>query len=122
MISRATYRFFRQLLLVAVALCFGASGVSASYHVCPEDKPAAPMEAMGEMEDCASMNMPASEKPVKEKKCCVDFSCPKCFSTPLVSARHEALPLASLPAALARPGEYQITYHMPDAPERPPKA
>jgi len=119
MISRATYRFLRQLLLVAVALCFGASGVSASYHICPEDKPATAMEAM---EDCASMNMPASEKPVKEKQCCVDFSCPKCFSTPLVGARHDALPLASLPAALAQPGEYRIAYHLPDAPERPPKS
>lgn len=77
---------------------------------------------MAGMEDCASMNMSATEKPVKQKKCCVDFTCDKCFSTPLAAARGSISSPPHTPAAKLWLAGYAFSDNSSEAPERPPKA
>jgi hypothetical protein len=80
-----------RFLVAAMLLFFTAGSVGATYSGCAMQAPTAQeaQPAMTDM-DCASMDMSAPSKPKTEKHCCLDYSCPKCFSSPLMTTRLEA--------------------------------
>jgi hypothetical protein len=109
---------FQRFVIVLLAVCFTVSAVSASYHACPADKPAPQQQKMAGM-DCHDDK--ATSKAPAEKKCCVDFSCPKCFSTTFAAARANSLPEWKVSSAQLETGNYKIPRYSSDTPERPPK-
>ncbi len=70
--------------------------------------------------DCAEMGM--THAPQKaEKKCCIDFSCLKCFSSPLVTARLTSEQPVIKQAVLKLPAETLNITHSGFRIDRPPK-
>lgn len=116
------HRLMRRFSVTTVALCFAVGTLSASYHACDMEPPAK-QEAQADMAgmDCASMDMSADSKPTAEKQCCVDFSCPKCFSSPLTTERLETVTARVEHAPLVRGDVHNVASHLNSGIDRPPK-
>jgi hypothetical protein len=106
---------FQQFALVLLILCFIAGTLGIAYNVCNMDKSTIQKQVMENM-DCHK------EKPVPQKNsCCVDFSCPKCFSLPLNTATNSIIKPQIISSTLLLSSTYHLYLYNPEAPERPPK-
>lgn len=112
----------RRVAVTAISLCFAVGTLSASYHACDMEPPAK-QEVQADMAgmDCASMDMSADSKPKAEKQCCIDFSCPKCFSSPLTTARLETVAAPVEHASLVHADVRSVVSHLNGGIDRPPK-
>lgn len=116
------HKVMRRFSIMALSLCFAVGTLSATYHAC-EMEPPAQQEVQAQMAgmDCASMDMNAPSKPKAEKQCCVDFSCPKCFSSPLTSVLLERVAFPVEHAVLVHGGVHIVSSHLNGGIDRPPK-
>lgn len=111
-----------RIAVTALSLCFAVGTLSASYHACEKEPIRQPPMQTADMAgmDCASMGM--TPAPKAEKKCCIDFSCPKCFSSPLTTARLTTEQPVIKQVALQLPAETIDVTHSGFSIDRPPKA
>ena len=116
------HRLLRRVSVTALSLCFAVAPLSASYHAC-EMEPPAKQEVQADMAgiDCASMDMSADSQPKAEKQCCIDFSCPKCFSSPLATVQQETIAAPVEHAVLVREDGDAVVSHPNSGIDRPPK-
>ncbi len=116
------HKLMRRFSITALSLCFAVGTLSASYHAC-EMEPPAKQEAQADMAgmDCASMDMNTEAQPKAQKQCCIDFSCPKCFSSPLTTPRQESVAAPVEHAALFGENVDRIASNLPNGIDRPPK-
>ena len=120
---RILHRWVRQFSITALSLCFAVGTLSATYHICDMEPPVQ-QQAQADMAgmDCASMNMDTESQPKPQKQCCVDFSCPKCFSSPLTTLLSRTIASPITQAALVHADPSTPISHIADGIDRPPKA
>jgi len=104
-----------------MAICFATGNNNASYHSC-EDKLVTKSQTTLEMASMDCADMMADAQPQKsEPKCCIAFSCSKCFSSSLATAQQETIAAPLEHAALVRENGYPVASHLNSDIDRPPK-
>ncbi|MFO1242554.1 MAG: hypothetical protein U1E36_05055 [Rickettsiales bacterium] len=106
---------FQHITVFLISFCFLTGALGFTYSDCPMAAPE--QQNVLDAINCHEQGLP---KPGPEKKCCIDLSCPKCFSTPY------AVKWKASTAAMAERGYiptplYSLFFLAPATPERPPK-
>ena len=104
-----------------LAVCFATGNASIFWNPCNMEFAPPQEQAMADMPDCHMDMQNAPDKPAP-KKCCIDFSCPKCFSSPLADTRPVTPELYTVPTARSQDVRVHLASFSPTTPDRPPKA
>jgi hypothetical protein len=107
----------RSFALVLLSLCFAIGTLGATYHECDMVTQTKQEQTLAGM-DCHG---DATTKTQSEKKCCIDLSCPKCFSSPVGSSKANTTATHITPSALVVAEAWYSSSIVHAALERPPK-